>query len=109
MNTNFIWASMRAAAAKKAKSLNIKAESNTTVSGYSVPNLTVDDVLRAYNTIVSGGVCVISDSTDNSHFVVNQADTVGDEISIEIIYFNYMLVTYGSDGSTVTITHKALT
>lgn len=108
MTQNFIWAASQAARRKQAKSLNIRAQSNTTVQGYSVPALTAEEVLDAYNTIVSGGVCVITDYTDNSHFMVNQADTVGDGVSIEIVYFNYMLLTYETSGDSVTVTHKLL-
>lgn len=84
--------------------VTITAASTMTVDGYVIPKLTVDDIVTAYNTVVSGNTCVVSDPSGNMHFTVNQADAIGEDINIEISYFGSRVITYLVEGSTVITT-----
>lgn len=88
--------------------LVIRSNANATVNGYVVPKLTVDQVINAYNTFVGGGLCIVTSADDNSHFAVNQADVISGEITIEFLYYNYMLLSYTVIGDDVEITHYDL-
>lgn len=83
----------------------IEADTNTTVGAYQAPKLTVDQVTTAYNAVVAAIPCTITDALGKQHFVVNQADTVGDVISIVILYYMEMIITYSIEGDSVIITH----
>lgn len=84
--------------------LLIASASDITVEGYSVPNLTAEQITEAYNAIVRGRGCIIVDHNDVGHFFVNQADSLNDDITVEILYYSYMLVSYTLSGDTVTVT-----
>lgn len=81
----------------------VTAEQNTEINGYQIPKLTEEQILEVYNTIVAGKPCVITDKDGKMHFIPTQGDAINDVISIQIVYFDVMLVTYTDDGS---ITHK---
>ena len=86
------------------KALTIESESDTTIEGYSVPNLTEEQIVAAYNAVIAGKVVIIASSDTHSHFVVNQADSLNDEPSIEVIYYSTMLLTYTAGEGGVEIT-----
>ena len=76
-------------------SVIINALSNTTVNGYSVPKLTDEQVINAYNSVVAGKEVVISDKNGDMHFKVTQADVISDnEVFISFVYFDTMILTY---------------
>lgn len=84
--------------------LLIASASDITVEGYSVPNLTAEQITEAYNAVVSGRGCIVVDRNDVGHFFVNQADSLNGDVTIEILYYSYMLVSYTLSGDTVTVT-----
>lgn len=89
-------------------SLMLQSVSNTTVGGYSVPLLTVDQVTQAYNAVVAGRGCIIVDHDETMHAYVNQADRLNNELSICILFYSTLLLTYTIVDSAVTITHTEL-
>lgn len=86
----------------------IHADTDTSVNNYLVPDLTVDQVIKAYNDVVAGRGVIITNSTDMMHCYVNQADVINDEVSIMILYYDTMLLTYTVSGDTVDITYKVI-
>lgn len=88
--------------------LMIKSTANVSAGGYQVPQLTAEQVTSAYNAVVSGRGATIVDKDGVGHFVVNQADSLNDEVSIEIVFYNYMLLTYTLEGNNVTLSTKTL-
>ncbi len=88
--------------------LMVQSEGNTTIGGYQVPLLTVEQVTQAYNAVVSGRGCIIVDYDETMHAYVNQADRLNDELSIGILFYSYMLLTYTLSGDAVVITHTEL-
>ena len=89
-------------------SLMIKSTANVSAGGYQGPQLTAEQVTSAYNAVVSGRGATIVDKDGVGHFVVNQADSLNDEVSIEIVFYNYMLLTYTLEGNNVTLSTKTL-
>lgn len=81
----------------------IQANNNTTINGHSVPQLTSEQIVQAYNGLVAGKAVVITDANGLMHFAVDQADTISDEIYITFNYFDIMILDYNEDG---TITFK---
>lgn len=87
--------------------INIHATSNITVNSFQVPNLTQEQVTTAYNTVVAGNNCVISDATDTYHMCVNQADSLNGLLTIELLYFSTMLLIYTiNENDEVEISYK---
>lgn len=83
----------------------VKANDSATVAGFSVPKLTVEQVTAIYNKVVAGGGAIVTDKNEYAHFVVNQADVVGDEITIGFLYYNSLLLTYSVENDAVVITY----
>lgn len=88
--------------------LMVQSVGNTTIGGYQVPMLTAEQVTQAYNAVVSGRGCIIVDHDETMHAYVNQADRLNDELSIGILFYSYMLLTYTLSGDAVVITHTEL-
>lgn len=88
--------------------LMVQSANDTTVGGYQVPELTAEQVQEAYNAVVSGRGCIIVDHDEKMHAYVNQADALNDELSIGILFYSSMLLTYTLSGETVTITHTEI-
>lgn len=88
--------------------LMVQSANNTTVGGYSVPTLTAEQVTQAYNAVVTGRGCIIIDHDETMHAYVNQADALNDELSIGILFYSYMLLTYTVSGDSVVITHTVI-
>lgn len=79
----------------------IVAENSKQLNGYVIPDLTADDIVKAYNAVVSGTMCVITDKSGLVHLIVNQADIVGADLCIEVSYFGSRVITYMVDGDNV--------
>lgn len=90
---------------KSAAGIVIETATNTTVGAYQAPNPTVEQIMTAYNAVVSAIPCTLTDALGQQHFVVNQADTIGDVISISILYYMEMIITYSVENDSVVITH----
>lgn len=93
--------------------LTIQASSNTSISlasgeTRSVPKLTADQITKAFNQVVSGGSCTITDATGNYHLVVNQADSLSGHPSIGILYYNELALSYVIEDTGVEIYVKEL-
>lgn len=96
------------AAPEPVAALMIQSANNTTVGGYQVPALSADQVTQAYNAVVTGRGCIIVDYDETMHAYVNQADALNDELSIGILFYSSMLLTYTLSGDSVTITHTEI-
>lgn len=92
----------------KAYSSYVVPTTNTTKGGYSIPDLTADQVTQIYNCIVSGHQPFIKDANE-VYYSVSQVDSINDEIQVQILYFDTLIITYTLDNDTVTITAKKLT
>ena len=88
--------------------LMLQSEMNTTAGGYQVPALTAEQVQQAYNAVVSGRGCIIIDHDETMHAYVNQADQLNDELSIGILFYSSLILTYTLSGDAVTITYVEL-
>lgn len=88
--------------------LMVQSANNTTVGGFQVPELTGEQVTQAYNAVVTGRGCIIVDHDETMHAYVNQADELNDELSIGILFYSSLLLTYTISGNTVVITHVEL-
>lgn len=88
--------------------LMIQSEGNTTAGSYQVPALTVEQVQQAYNAVVSGRGCIIVDHDETMHAYVNQADQLNDELSIGILFYSSLLLTYTISNDAVVITYVDL-
>lgn len=93
---------------EQASALIVQSSNNTTAGGYQVPALTVEQVTQSYNAVVSGRGCIIVDHDETMHAYVNQADKLNDELSIGILFYSSLLLTYTISGNTVVITHVEL-
>lgn len=88
--------------------LMVQSANNTTVGGYQVPELTAVQVTQAYNAVVTGRGCIIIDHDETMHAYVNQADALNNELSIGILFYSYMLLTYTVSGDSVVITNTEI-
>lgn len=88
--------------------LQVQSANNTTVGSYQVPELTVEQVQQAYNAVVTGRGCIIIDHDETMHAYVNQADALNGELSIGILFYSSMLLTYTITGDAVVITHTEI-
>lgn len=88
--------------------LQVQSANNTTIGGYQVPALTVEQVTLAYNAVVTGRGCIIIDHDETMHAYVNQADRLNNELSIGILFYSYMLLTYTISNGAVVITHTEI-
>lgn len=77
----------------------VSAENNTTVSGYQVPQLTSDQIVRIYNDIVAGKNVIIVDATDMMHFQGINADVISNELFISFRYFGNLVLEYSENGT----------
>jgi len=89
-------------------SVIVYAENNTTAGsgGWEVPDLTANQILSLYNGVVQGKNCIVTDKDGKMHFVVTQADLVGDSINIGVMYFDTMYMTYVLTNNSVVIETK---
>lgn len=88
--------------------LMIQSAGNTTAGSYQVPALTVEQVQQAYNAVVSGRGCIIVDHDETMHAYVNQADQLNDELSIGILFYSSLVLTYTISSDAVVITYVEL-
>lgn len=88
--------------------LMIQSEGNTTAGGYQVPSLTVEQVTEAYNAVVGGRGCIIVDVDEQMHAYVNQADNLNNELSIGILFYSSLILTYTISSNAVVITYVEL-
>lgn len=88
--------------------LMIESAENTTVGSYQVPALTVEQVTQAYNAVVAGRGCIIVDHDETMHAYVNQADQLNDELSIGILFYSSLILTYTISSDAVVITYVEL-
>lgn len=88
--------------------LMIESAGNTTAGSYQVPALTVEQVTQAYNAVVSGRGCIIIDHDETMHAYVNQADKLNDELSIGILFYSSLVLTYTISADAVVITYVEL-
>lgn len=88
--------------------LMVQSDNDTTVGGYQVPALTAEQVTQAYNAVATGRGCIIVDKNETMHAYVNQADALNDELSIGILFYSYMLLTYTVSGDSVIITNTEI-
>lgn len=88
--------------------LMIQSEGNTTAGTYQVPALTVEQVTAAYNAVVSGRGCIIVDHDETLHAYVNQADNLNGELSIGILFYSSLVLTYTISSDAVVITYVEL-
>lgn len=88
--------------------LMIQSAGNTTAGTYQVPALTAEQVQQAYNAVVTGRGCIIVDHDETMHAYVNQADQLNDELSIGILFYSSLVLTYTLSGDAVTITYVEL-
>lgn len=86
---------------------NIQVSENTVVNGYQVPKLTPEQVTKAYNATVKGNQVTITDATEKYHLVVNQADILQEGISISLMFYHVMVLTYIVEGNEVVIEYSA--
>lgn len=105
MDSESIALALLASKGKSTAGIVIETATNTTVGAYQAPNPTVEQVMTAYNAVVSAIPCTLTDALGQQHFVVNQADTIGDVISISILYYMEMIITYSVENDSVVITH----
>lgn len=91
-------------AIKHTHALLIQSSENVEAGGYQVPSLTAEQVTLAYNAVVTGRAAIIVDRDEVMHAYVNQADNLNDELSIGILFYSYLLLTYTINGEAVTIT-----
>lgn len=88
--------------------LMVQSDGNTTAGTYQVPALTVEQVEQAYNAVVTGRGCIIVDHDETMHAYVNQADQLNDELSIGILFYSSLVLTYTISGDAVVITYVEL-
>ncbi len=88
--------------------LMVQSENYTTAGAYQVPALSVEQVTAAYNAVVGGRGCIIVDKDENMHAFVNQADNLNDELSIGILFYSSLVLTYTISSDAVVITYVEL-
>lgn len=93
----------------KLKSLEpsiVYAEAETSVGGFAVPQITVEQFMNLYNAVVGGRDSVLVDKNNLCHYVINQADAVGDSLNIGFNYFDVMYLTYVLENNDISIEHR---
>lgn len=78
--------------------LIIYSSSSTSSHGYRIPELTTEQIIQAYNAVVAGKTVILTDERGIMHFNVNQADIVGSEIAITVLFFDEFIITYFESG-----------
>lgn len=87
--------------------LNIQSSTDTQVDGFDTPLLTATQVTSAYNQLVSGGACTITNAEGEVTFVVQLGDASTGSPSIMIPHYWLGFVDYQVSGNSVNITaHK---
>lgn len=87
--------------------VQISVNGRTTVSGYSVPNPTAEEMTAIYNAVVAGNNVQIVDS-NNVYYQVIMADSMDGAINIEILYFSEMALIYSLEHDVVTVESKKI-
>lgn len=89
--------------------LIINATSSAQIpGGYNIPRLTAEQVKDCYDAVVAGRKAMVVSEAGNGHFNVLQGDTIGDEICVNYLYYNYALIEYVVNGESVTISYRLL-
>lgn len=89
--------------------ITILTENNITVNGKSVPQLSSDQLTLAYNAVVAGRSCTITDMSETEHFKVVSVKVVNDKFYVRVIYEDSMILTYELDeNDSVNVTYKTL-
>lgn len=83
----------------------IHATQNTQIDSNVVPLLTSDQVVQAYNVIVAGGSCVITDVFGMINLKVTQANSINGQVIVYAMYFDRLILCYKDDG---TVTGKSI-
>lgn len=81
----------------------------TTVDGYIVPDLTVEQVTNLYNALVAGRKATVDFTTSGVHQqldFVNATNLTG--LSVRCVYQDVMVLTYTISGDSVSITYKEI-
>lgn len=86
----------------------IHANSDTTERSYAIPNLTSQQVIDAYNSVIAGLSTYITNADGTIYYMVSQADSYDGSVNIRILYFAHMIVTYTEENDAVTISSEAL-
>lgn len=84
----------------------VTPESDIELNGHLVPNLSTEDVLKAYNGMVEGNNVIISTSDDSNHFLASQVVGTDGSVQVKIIYGEVMVVTYTLENQEVSISYK---
>lgn len=94
---------------KKLKSFEpsiVYADREMEVNGFAVPQITVEQFMALYNAVVGGRDSVLVDKNNLCHYVINQADEVGDSLNIGFNYFDVMYLTYVLEHDDISIEHR---
>lgn len=83
----------------------LEVRENTTVNGQSVPKLTDEQILTAYNCVVAARPCAVTDADAVNHFMVLGGEMADEVASIQLLFSDEMVLTYTEGG---TITYKEL-
>lgn len=91
---SFMMGASAAAKGSTDEGIIIQAFSSQLVNGHVVPVLTAEEVTKAYNAIVAGRHCTITDAPGTGHFTVLQGDLIGGEPCISFLYYSVMILYY---------------
>lgn len=69
---------------------------------YAVPTLDADELVVAYNALIAGTGCSVSNKAGTSYFAVLQADSI-QSVGIHLEFFGIATLEYHMEGSTVEI------
>lgn len=83
----------------------LEVSENTTVNSQSVPKLTDEQILSAYNCVLAAKPCAVTDADAVNHFMVLGGEMADDVASIQLLFSDEMVLTYTEGG---TITYKEL-
>lgn len=88
----------------------ITSSGNVTVKGLAVPRLTAEEVTTAFNAIMTGQPVMIVATEGDAAFFIKQADTDGDSLFLELVFYDDMVVTYELDvNDNVNVTGENIT
>lgn len=83
--------------------VQIAVNGTTTVEGYAVPNPTAEEITAIYNAVIAGNNVQIVDS-NNVYYQVVLADSINGAVSVEILFFGTIVLTYTLEDDKITIT-----
>ena len=79
----------------------IQADNNTQIGSDVVPVLTAEQITTAYNAVVAGKTCVITDALGMIHLNVFQAVSTDEDVEIYVLYFDRLILCYKEDGQII--------